>query len=265
MPRRPFTFLDDRTRALLWVEWARRRYHTAYGPASDACLKAMAEHLPSLPLPTSPKDRERAHTLQHLARLNNLLRSQPDRKKHEQLIWRLVRPLCQPELRAYFPPLAQFAYEWGIRLPLDPAIPTLPDWVGASVFPRDYDITLTYKMVYEDLNLWLQYDRELVVEFRIREGASHDVLREQFDAILAKHTHWNRARRAASTKQAYYETIFHVYNLHIQGQTFPAIAQQLWPSEWDSASQRDGTHKTLLQRARGHFKRARDLIYGGQK
>ena len=53
---------------------------------------------------------------------------------------------------------------------LDAAIPSLPHWVAASVFPRSYDIRLTYRRVFEDLNLWPQEDRELVVEFRIREG-----------------------------------------------------------------------------------------------
>ena len=269
VPRHRDIFLNDRTRTVLWVEWQRRRRHPDYGPAVDACLTAMAVY----------EDQERGQTLQDILEANALLRQHafPFTGENaastggidEYMIGWLalaLKRLCQPEVRTLFPPLAAFAHAWILRLPLDPAISALPDWVAASVFPRTYDITLTYRWVYEELSLWPQDDRELVVEFRIRQGASHDELREQFDAILAAHASWNRPRLYRHRgNQRYYEQVFHAFDLSIQGRTLPAIAQQLWPNEWHAHSERLPTHQTLLQRARGHVTRARALIHGEQK
>jgi len=258
-------FLNDRTRTALWVEWQRRRRHPDYSPAVDSCLQELSTHLSTLSFSTPLEDQERAHTVQFLQTLTTLLQqhatsAQRDRTT-ESRIWALLRPLCDRELRTLFPPLAKFAYEWGLRLPLAPTIPHLPDWVAAMVFPRNYEIILTYKRVYEDLNLWPQHEPELVVEFRIRAGASHDELREQFDAILARHAHWNHPRtHRIRPKQTYYENLFRVYDLHSHGHTLSAIAQQLWPHEWHGMSQGYGSKQTLRQRVRGHLKRARELI-----
>jgi hypothetical protein len=232
----------------------------------------MAAHLPTLPLTTSLEDRERGQTLQDIATLNDFLRQQPCPSTGKMDCYTLgvlvlaLKRLCQPELRTLVPPLAKFAHTWMIRLPLDPAILTLPDWVAAAVFPRDYNITLCYRRVWEDLSLWPQYDKELVVEFRIQDGASPDVLRKQFDAILATQASWNRPYSYRKRwDQAYYEEVFAAYDLHTQGYTFPAIAQQLWPREWHRQSEAPSSHKALKQRARDHVKRARGLIRGEQK
>ena len=136
-------------------------------------------------------------------------------------------------------------------------------WIAASVFPRSYDIRLTYRKVFEDLNLWPQIDWELVVEVRIRQGASHDELREQFDLILARHAHWQQPRQhRIHGDQAYYQRVFQAHALHHQGQTLAAIAQHLWPEEWQRQTP---THPTLVQRARGYLQRAQALIFGAQK
>jgi hypothetical protein len=269
LPQPRFDFLDTRTRTRLWVEWQRRRRHPEYPHAVDVCLQEMAAHLSTLPLTTSVEDRERGQTLQDIMMLNDFLRQHPCPSPgeinrytlgvHSQALTRL----CQPELRTLFPPLAQFAHAWMIRLPLDPAILALPAWVAATVFPRDYNITLTHRLVWEDLSLWPQNDKELIVEFRIREGASHDVLREQFDSVLATHAAWTRPHSyRIRDDQDYYKKVFTAYDLRAQGYSFSALAQQLWPHEWNGQSENPPSHKALRQRARGYVKRAHVLIHG---
>lgn len=263
-PHRRDVFLNDRTKTLLWVEWERRRWHVDYAPAVGTCLQAMSLHLLSRPF-TTDEEREQSQILQDIATLNALLRHDPEVTQFETHRWiiRTLPRLCRPALRTLFPPLAKFVHAWAIRLPLDAAIPSLPPWVAALVFPRSYDIRLTYRRVFEDLTLWPQEDVELVVEFRIRPGASRDELLEQFDLILARQAHLQQPReRRIHGSQDYYQRVFQAYALHHQGQTAAAIAQHLWPEDWQRQTP---THRTLVQRVRGYLKRAQVLIFGEQK
>src|SRR5215217_1486563 len=213
----------------------------------------MSLHLSSRPFTTADEERQHRQTLQDIATLNARLLHASGAIKDET-VWRglpALQPLCRPELRTIFPPLATFAHTWGIRLPLDPRIPALPEWIAASVFPRSYDIRVTYRRVWEDLNLWPQHDVELVVEFSIRSGASPDELREQFELILARQAflHQPRAGRIRHD-QAYFKRVFQAYKLRQQGQTLSAIAYHLWPA--DDWERQTTTQKTLVQRVRAY-------------
>ena len=83
---------------------------------------------------------------------------------------------------------------------------------------------------------------------------------------FATHASWSRPRDYRIREdQAYYKHVFDAYDLHAQGDTFLAIAQQLWPHEWNGQSKDPASHQALIQRARGHVKRARDLIQGREQ
>jgi len=82
-----------------------------------------------------------------------------------------VLRLCRTENRDLFPPLARFERDWGIRIPLDPAIPFLPNFVAMHVFQRDYEVSITFFVP----------GREVSVKFDIRPEASKEVLLAQFD------------------------------------------------------------------------------------
>jgi hypothetical protein len=141
--------------------------------------------------------------------------------------------LCRTGNRDVFPPLARFERDWGIRIPLDLAIPFLPDFVALQILPRDYEVTITLPIS----------DAELIVEFRIRPEASKEVLLAQFDAVLQTYHSWNfnpkalldtlqqmyrswnidpQAPRARQRQElAYYDTMFRAYDLRQQGQSRP--------------------------------------------
>jgi hypothetical protein len=140
-----------------------------------------------------------------------------------------VHSLCRTENHALFPQFARFERDWGIRIPLDPAISFLPDFVTERIFQRDYEITLTYGS--------LDSDTDFKVEFLIRSKASRDVLRERFNEILQMYGSWKVDPKTRRTRQrqklADYVKMFRAYDLHQEGQSASEIATKLSPKEFE--------------------------------
>jgi hypothetical protein len=167
--------------------------------------------------------------------------------------------LCKTENRDLIPSLARFARDWSIAIPLDPAIPSLPDFVTVRVFQRDYEFSLTYGHA----------DTELKVELRIRPGASQEIVLEQVKTILQMYDSWNVDPKARRTrlrpKRAHYEKTFEAYDLDQQGSSREEIARQLWPKEFERDQRPYPARNPTEQRVHDAITRAQELIHGVKK
>ena len=170
-----------------------------------------------------------------------------------------VLRLCRTENRDLFPPLARFERDWGIRIPLDPAILFLPNFVALHVFQRDYEVSITSFVP----------GREVIVEFRIRPEASQEVLLAQFDTILQMYGPWNDAPKVPRTRQrrelTHYDEMFRAYDLRQQGQSLGGIARRLWPEEFERNQHSYLEKNPIAQRARDRIRRAQRLIRDAKK
>src|SRR5262249_2602843 len=141
----------------LSVQWQALRRHPEYGHAMQTCLKEVAEQLQILEpsLVHSGSYWIIKNILTDIADLSRTLRSQTfpvafeagipaEMYKSFRTTANTVLGLCRMENRDLFPPLARFERDWGIRIPLDPAIPFLPDFVALHVFQRDYEVAITF-------------------------------------------------------------------------------------------------------------------------
>jgi hypothetical protein len=265
-----FSPIDERTYIAVSVQWQALRRHPEYGPAVQTCLKEVAEHLKILEptLGDSRSDLRTRNTYTNIVDLSRTLRSQifpvagiPAglSKSLPQSTIIALSELCGKESRASFPPLARFERDWGIRIPLDPTIPFLPNFVATSVFQTDYEVLV-----------WIpSTEREIRVEFRIRPGATKEVLLTQFDTILQVYGPWNDAPKGPRTRQrrelAHYEETFRAYDLHQQGQSLGEIARQLWPEEFERNQRSYPEKNPIAQRARDRIRRAQRLIRDAKK
>jgi hypothetical protein len=227
---------------------------------------------PRSPLPVSLEDQDQYMALQDLYMLNDVLQldaATDAMTAYELGVFALIlKRLSVPALRAVWPPLATFARTWKQRFPLSPAIRTLPDWVAACAFPREHDVRVTSHWDDEDQDIWPQSTPALVIEVRTRPGASRDVILEQLKDILAKHAAQpdrNAPRPHPQRDRSKYEEAFRAYELRTHGATLPAIAQQLWPNEWQAESHDAAARKKLVQRARDYAKRGGRWIREEQK
>ena len=264
-----FSFMDERTRIALSVQWQALRRHPEYGPAVQTCLKEVAEQLNILEpsLAYSGPDWITRNTYTNIANLSRTLRSQTfpvagipaEMYKSFRATANTVLGLCRPENRDLFPSLARFERDWGIRIPLDPAIPFLPNFVALHVFQGDYDVSITFFVP----------GREVIVEFRIRPEASKEVLLAQFDTILQVYGPWNDAPKVPRTRQrqalAHYDEMFRAYDLHQQGHSLGEIARQLWPKEFERDQRPYPQKNPIVQRARDRIRRAQRLIRDAKK
>jgi hypothetical protein len=170
-----------------------------------------------------------------------------------------VHRLCRPENRDLIPSLARFERDWRISLPLDPAIPFLPDFVASRVFQIDHEISVTYG----------PSDTECHVTFHmIRPPVSKEVLFTQLDTILEEYSSWNVDPEERRTRQRpnlpFYEERFRVYDLKCAGNSYAAIAKQLFPDvftddkkPFDSSNRE---YRKTMQHVKDLYKAAEDLI-----
>jgi hypothetical protein len=267
-----FSFIDERTRITLSAQWQALRRHPEYGHAVQTCLKEVAEQLNILEhsLVYSGSYWITKNTLTDIANLSRTLRSQTfpmafeagipaEMYKSFRATANTVLRLCRTENRDLFPPLARFERDWGIRIPLDPAIPFLPNFVALHVFQTDYEVSITSFVP----------GREVMVEFRIRPEASQEVLLAQFDTILQVYGPWNDAPKVPRTRQrrelAHYDEMFRAYDLHQQGQSLGEIARQLWPKEFERDQRPYPQKNPIVQRAHDRIKGAQRRIRDAKK
>lgn len=302
-----FLFTDERTRIELWLQWQALRRHPEYGPAVQTLLQEMTEERnilsPILSYTESDFDPQRVGTdranikrflairsfLSNMDILSRHLRSQtffmtfeadipvemsksfhqdaqhlPDKSTAAA-----VNSLRRTENRDLFPQLAHFERDWGIRIPLDPAISFLPDFVTEHIFQRDYEISLTLAPSDEAPLSFSPSDEELIVEFRIRRGASKEVLRAQFDTILQMYGSWDVDQKAPRTRQrqefADYDKMFRAYDLRQQGQPINEIARQLWPEKFERNQRPYPEKNPIALHARDCIRRAKKLIRDAKK
>jgi hypothetical protein len=277
-----FSFIDERTHIALWVKWQALRRHPEYGHAVQTCLQEVTEQLNILgpSLTGSESDWITQNTLTDIANLSRILRSQTfpmafeadipaEMYKSFKSTANVVLRLCRTEKRDLFPPLARFERDWGIRIPLDPAIPFLPKFVTVHVFRRDYEISLTLAPSDEAPLSFSPSDEELIVEFRIRPGASKEVLRAQFDTILQMYSSWDVDQKAPRTRQrqefADYDKMFRAYDLRQQGQPINEIARQLWPEKFERNQRPYPEKNPIALHARDCIRRAKKLIRDAKK
>jgi hypothetical protein len=139
-----------------------------------------------------------------------------------------VNRICKTETRDQIPPLASFAKDWGICVPLDPEISSLPLFVAFTVFASqiDYHLSLTFHFS----------PKELTATFLIRPGASKEVLLAQFDAVLKSylppHPSTSKKPKRQQKKLSYYELMFRAYDLRCAGDLPSTIAQKLLPDQF---------------------------------
>ena len=267
-----FSFIDERTRITLSMQWQALRRHPEYGHAVQTCLKEVAEQLKILEpsLVYSGSYWITKNTLTDIANLSRTLRSQTfpmafeagipaEMYKSFKSTANVVLRLCRPENRDLFPSLARFERDWGIRIPLDPAIPFLPNFVAMHVFQRDYEVAISFCVP----------GREVSVKFDIRPEASKEVLLAQFDTILQVYGPWNDAPKVPRTRQrqerAHYDEMFRAYDLRQQGHTLGEIARQLWPEEFERNQRSYPEKNPIVQRVRDRIRRAQRLIRDAKK
>jgi hypothetical protein len=286
-------FIDERTRIALRIKWQALRRHKEYRHAVQTFRQEVTEQFnilsPILSYTELDFDPQRVSTdranLKRFLRIRNFLKdidnlSRSLRSRTFPMAFKadisaemyksfestaaVVRSLRRTENRDLFPPLTHFERDWGIRIPLDPAIPFLPDFVALQVFRSDYEVSLTYAPSDEATLSCSPSDVELIVEFRIRPGASKKVLRAQFDTILQMYGSWDVDRKAPRMRQrqefADYENMFLAYDLHRSGQSIDVIARQLWLKEFERNQRPYPEKNPIALRARDCIRRATKLI-----
>src|SRR5262249_22445475 len=118
-----------------------------------------------------------------------------------------VSSISQAEIRTRLPPLASLAKDWGICIPLDPKIPSLPLLVAFAAFDHQTDYDLEFSRSFSQ--------NELTVTFHIRPGASKEVLLAQFDSVLKNFAPprppTSKTPKRQQKELSYYELMFRAY------------------------------------------------------
>ena len=287
----PGSLLDDRTRVTFYFQWQALRRHAEYRRAVPACLQeikaftaGVLAQLDALDQPSAPPEAveyaallsaARVLATQHstgqgwlreLAALTDTLhrevfpfeRRKAVPSKHRDLYYATYRRLvylCSRQTQALLAPLAQFAQEWGIRLPMDPAIAFLPDFVALHVWDTAYAIEVIYP----------PGNDEIIFSFRVRPGATKDAVLALVDDVLQTHVPpaWMGKSHRRRHNRAYYAALFETYDRRMNGESPRQIAQALWPEELAAGPQPypDSPHQhPAVQRVRDLVRAAKKLI-----